>query len=58
MTGSPVTRSPMDLFSQCLFMSQDLLGFDSYWSFQGRYAVTRRQKMGAHFLNWLLVIET
>ena len=54
LTGSPVTRSPMDLFSQCLFMSQDLLGFDSYWSFQGRYAVTRRQKMGAHSFNQVI----
>jgi SNF2 family DNA or RNA helicase len=51
LTGSPVTRSPMDLFSQCLFMSQNLLGFDSYWSFQGRYAVMRRQQMGAHAFN-------
>ena len=54
LTGSPVTRSPMDLFSQCLFMSQDLLGFDSFWSFQGRYAVMRRQKMGAHSFNQVI----
>ena len=35
-------------------MSQDLLGFDSYWSFQGRYAVTKRQKMGAHSFNQVI----
>ncbi len=48
MTGSPVTKSPMDLFSQCEFMDKSLLNHDSYWSFQGRYAVTRTQKMGKH----------
>jgi SNF2 family DNA or RNA helicase len=54
LTGSPVTRSPMDLFSQCLFMDQNLLGFDSFWSFQGRYAVMRKQKMGAHSFNQVI----
>ena len=48
LTGSPVTKSPLDLFSQCSFMSNQLLGFASYFAFQGRYAVTRTQKMGAH----------
>ena len=48
LTGSPITKSPMDLYSQCLFMDKKLLNFDSYWSFQGRYAVTRTQKMGSH----------
>ena len=48
LTGSPVTKSPMDLFSQCEFMDKSLLNHDSYWSFQGRYAVTRTQKMGKH----------
>jgi len=48
LTGSPVTKSPLDLFSQCSFMSNQLLGFTSYFAFQGRYAVTRTQKMGAH----------
>ena len=48
LTGSPVTKSPMDLYAQCGFMGKQLLGFDSYYSFQGRYAITRTQKMGAH----------
>ena len=34
LTGSPVTKSPMDLYAQCGFMDEDLLGFDSYYSFQ------------------------
>lgn len=48
LTGSPVTKSPMDLYSQCGFMSKELLGHDSYYSFQGRYAITRTQRMGNH----------
>lgn len=48
LTGSPVTKSPMDLYSQCGFMDTELLGHDSYYSFQGRYAVTRTQRMGSH----------
>ena len=48
LTGSPVTKSPMDLYSQCGFMDTRLLGHDSYYSFQGRYAVTRTQRMGSH----------
>ena len=48
LTGSPVTKSPMDLYSQCEFMSKELLGHDSYYSFQGRYAITRTQRMGNH----------
>jgi len=48
LTGSPVTNSPMDLYAQCGFMDKNLLGHDSYYSFQGRYAVTRTQRMGSH----------
>ena len=48
LTGSPVTKSPMDLYSQCAFMDTELLGHDSYYSFQGRYAITRTQRMGSH----------
>ena len=48
LTGSPVTKSPMDLYAQCGFMDKRLLGFDSYYAYQGRYAITRTQRMGSH----------
>lgn len=48
LTGSPVTKSPLDLYAQCGFMDKKLLGHDSYYSFQGRYAITRTQRMGSH----------
>ena len=54
LTGSPVTKSPMDLFSQMDFLSPDILGFKSYYAFQGRYAVVQRRSMGAHSFNQIL----
>ena len=48
LTGSPVTKSPMDLYSQCEFLRPGLLGYDSYYAFQGRYAVVQRKTMGSH----------
>jgi SNF2 family DNA or RNA helicase len=38
LTGSPVTKSPLDLYSQCKFLDSNLLGFESYYSFRSRYA--------------------
>ena len=38
MTGSPVTRNPLDLYSQCEFLNPSLLQFTSYYAFRNRYA--------------------
>jgi len=38
LTGSPITKSPLDLYTQCQFLDQDLLGFSSYLAFRNRYA--------------------
>ena len=46
LTGFPVTRSPLDLYSQCSFLSPHLLGHASYYSFQNRYAQLINRKMG------------
>lgn len=51
LTGSPITKSPMDLFSQCAFLDTDALGFNSYYGFQNRYAIIQRRSMGAHSFN-------
>ena len=51
LTGSPVTKSPMDLFSQCSFLDQKALGLRSYFAFQGRYAVMHVQRMGHRSFN-------
>lgn len=47
LTGSPVTKSPMDIYAQAEFLRPGLLGYDSYYAFQGRYAVVQRKTMGA-----------
>ena len=38
MTGSPVTRNPLDLYAQCEFLNPRLLQFTSYYAFRNRYA--------------------
>ena len=38
MTGSPVTKNPLDLYSQCEFLDPYLLDFTSYYAFRNRYA--------------------
>ena len=46
LTGSPVTKSPMDLYAQCMYLSPQALGFSSYYAFQNRYALVQKRKMG------------
>ena len=38
LTGSPVTKSPLDLYTQCGFLNSYLLGYDSFYAFRNRYA--------------------
>jgi len=38
LTGSPVTKNPLDLYSQCEFLNPELLDFTSYYAFRNRYA--------------------
>jgi SNF2 family DNA or RNA helicase len=46
LTGSPVTKSPLDLYSQCAFLNEFLLGFSSYYTFRNRYAVMIDRNFG------------
>jgi len=41
MTGSPVTKNPLDLFSQCYFLDPFHLEHESYYSFRTRYAIMK-----------------
>ena len=54
LTGSPVTKSPLDLYTQCAFLNLDLLGFASYYAFQSRYAVMVRRNMGTRDFNQIV----
>ena len=51
LTGSPVTKSPMDLYTQAEFLDEWLLGHSSFFSFQYEYAIVQRRSMGAHSFN-------
>ena len=51
LTGSPVTKSPMDLYSQCMFLSVSALNFKSFFAFQNRYAVVQKRVMGPRSFN-------
>jgi len=42
LTGSPVTKSPLDLYSQCQFLDPWLLDHQSYYTFKARYSVCKK----------------
>ena len=46
LTGSPVTKSPLDLYKQCDFLQPELLDHTSYYTFRTRYAVMKTANFG------------
>jgi len=46
LTGSPVTKSPLDLYKQCEFLDEGLLDFTSYYAFRTRYAIMKSANFG------------
>ena len=46
LTGSPVTKSPLDLYKQCEFLDPWLLDHSSYYSFRTRYAIMKTASFG------------
>ena len=46
LTGSPITKSPLDLYKQCEFLYPELLGHSSYYTFRTRYAVMKTANFG------------
>jgi SNF2 family DNA or RNA helicase len=51
LTGSPVTKSPLDLFSQCYFLSPFLLGHESFYTFKTRYAITKQVNVSGRMVH-------
>lgn len=47
MTGTPVTQSPFDLYSQFRFLDPAILGFSSYHAFRHQYGVFQKRIAGA-----------
>ena len=48
MTGSPVTKSPLDLYSQVEFLGPWLLEQSNYYAFRARYAIIQQRSVGSH----------
>ena len=48
MTGSPVTKSPLDLYSQLEFLGGWILDQSNYYAFRSRYAVIVQRSVGTH----------
>lgn len=46
LTGTPVTNSPLDVYSLYEFLNPDILGFASFFAFRARYAILQRQQIG------------
>lgn len=42
MTGSPITNSPMDVYSMFEFLKSGILGHRNFFSFRGRYAIVKK----------------
>jgi len=51
LTGSPVTKSPLDLFSQCYFLDPWLLDQQSFYAFRVRYAKMRTINVSGRMVN-------
>ena len=55
LTGMPVTKTPLDLYSQCYFLDPYLLDFSSYYAFKARYTITRKVHLpGRHSFDQVL----
>jgi len=51
LTGSPVTKSPLDLYKQCEFLDPWLLDHQSYYTFRTRYAVMKTMNFNGRSVN-------
>ena len=43
-----MTKSPLDLYTQCFFLDPDFLDFSSYYAFKNRYAIMVDRNVGTH----------
>ena len=50
MTGSPVTKNPLDVYAQLEFLSPNITR-QNYWAFKSRYAIMVRRNFGTRSTN-------
>lgn len=51
MTGTPITRSPMDLWGQCKVLGDGVLGHSSFFAFKSDYAIEEVVYLGTRHFN-------
>lgn len=51
LSGTPITNSPLDMYSQARILGKNMLGFTSYFAFKTRYCVMSRKFFGARSFN-------
>ena len=47
LTGSPITKNPLDAYGQFTFLDPRILGHNSWFSFRARYAVMQERHFGS-----------
>jgi len=47
MTGTPLTQSPLDLYTQFQFLDPDIIGIGSWYAFRNQYAVLEEMRTSA-----------
>ena len=57
LTGSPVTKSPLDLYSQCNFLNEELLDGGSYYAFRNRYAIMKNHNFGGRKVQLIVAYQ-
>ena len=48
MTGAPILKGPLNLYSQFAFLSPDILGYPSYYAFRNHFAVMKTIRLPTH----------
>ena len=47
LNGTPITQSPLDLFTQCRFLDKDAIPFNTYTAFKHAFAIETVMTMGS-----------
>jgi len=48
LTGFPITKSPMDFYTQFKFLDVNILGYQSFYAFQNHFAEIIQRSIGSH----------
>jgi SNF2 family DNA or RNA helicase len=54
LNGTPITQGPLDLFSQCKFLSRDAIPYSTYTAFKHKFAVETTMTMGQRSFNKII----